>query len=76
MMVNDANDFSIVNAIDNLFLFIVVDEDNFLFFYVAYTSGTDETYILAVIDNDILMTIIRNILRFVRRLEERFRIVP
>ena len=73
-MVDDADDRCFVDAVDDLFLFVVVDEDDLLFFDSSDTVCTDHADVFAVFD-DSVFAISRDIMAVIGRLEEQFRIV-
>ena len=73
-MVYDADDFSIIRTVNDLFLFVVVYEDDLLFFCSSYAFCAYHADVFAVIDDDIF-AVVRNITAFIGRLEETVRIV-
>ena len=71
VMVDDADDRCFVDAVDDLFLFVVVDEDDLLFFDSSDTVCTDHADVFAVFD-DSVFAISRDIMAVIGRLEEQF----
>ena len=74
MVVDDADDFGFIDAIDDLFSFVVVDEDDRLFFDSSDAIGTDHANISAFFDDD-KAAFSRDVMAVVFGLEELFRIM-
>ena len=73
-MVDDADDGCFINAVDDLFLFVVVDEDDRLFFSSSDAVCTDHADVFTIFD-DSIFAISRDIVTVVGRFEEQFRIM-
>ena len=57
VMVYDADDFSIIRTVNDLFLFVVVYEDDLLFFCSSYAFCAYHADVFAVIDDDIFAVV-------------------
>ena len=73
-MVDDADDGCFINAVDDLFLFVVVDEDDRLFFSSSDAVCTNHADVFTIFD-DSIFAISRDIVTVVGRFEEQFRIM-
>lgn len=73
-MVDDADDFRFVNTVNNLLLFVVVDEEDLLLRRFGNAVGANNTYVLCAVDDDISPRF-RNVMTVIGRCEYRFRLM-